>query len=68
MKTLSDIKSITLSIFRSEDNFDDQRSSIGSPSSTTTKEDKDVTPDESMEAPHTIGSRYCRFFLSKIAL
>ena len=57
MKTLSDFKSITLSIFRSEDNFDDQRSSIGSPSSTTTKEDKDVTPDESMEAPHTFGSR-----------
>ena len=40
-------------IFRSEDTFDDQRSSIGSPSSTTTKEDKDITPDESMDAPQT---------------
>ena len=57
MNTLSDFKIIVFPIFRSEDNFDDQRSSIGSPSSTTTKEDKDVTPDESMEAPHTIGSR-----------
>ena len=57
MKILSDFKIIIFPIFRSEDIFDDQRSSIGSPSSTTTKEDKDVTPDESMEAPHTIGSR-----------
>ena len=57
MKSFLDFKIIIVLIFRSEDNFDDQRSSIGSPSSTTTKEDKDVTPDESMEAPHTIGSR-----------
>ena len=44
-------------IFRSEDTFDDQRSSIGSPSSTTTKEDKDITPDESIDAHQTTDPR-----------